>query len=278
MDEKLLSKLLREHNEKDWLEFKAKLRLYQSDGTLVIQQRDEFIKDILGLANGNSHIIRKTKYLIIGADDEKFDDNGCRILHNVDYKVPSQKDIAQWLSGTCAHAIVGLEAEEISFQGINLFVITVPPTFNLHETIHELKAARGTFQKHTVFMRQDQNTVPASVRDGITIEQLKQLHRQEISNPSATWIGALAGAIVGLLVGASKIESTQANLETFGWFMQLVFTLIGISFGAFVGWFSKQWNEIRYDFRYKTLKEKIIFLAIIIVVIMIASIVSSNFR
>jgi len=63
MDEKLLTKLLSERTEKDWLEFKSKFKLYKSDGALVEMQKDEFIKDILGLANGNSHIIRKTKYL-----------------------------------------------------------------------------------------------------------------------------------------------------------------------------------------------------------------------
>ena len=81
MEEKLLKNLLRERNERDWYEFKGKLKLYRSDGKLVEQQRDELIKDILGLANGNSRIIRKTKYLIVGADNEEFDENGMRALH-----------------------------------------------------------------------------------------------------------------------------------------------------------------------------------------------------
>ena len=82
MNEQTLIKLLHNPNEKDWLEFKEKLKLYQADGKLVDLQRDEFIKDILGLANGNTHNIRETKYLIVGASNCGFDDNGMRILFN----------------------------------------------------------------------------------------------------------------------------------------------------------------------------------------------------
>lgn len=182
MDEKQLQKLLRETKEQDWFDFKAKLKLYQSDGKLVDKQRDELIKDILGLANGNSHIIRKNKYLIIGVDNEKFDENGYRVLYDVDYIVPSQSDIARWLSSACSPRIVGLVCHRIPIQGVNLFVITIPPTFDLYETTRELNAS-SHFNKYTVFMRQDENTVPASVRDGITIQQLKHLYRQEAKIP-----------------------------------------------------------------------------------------------
>ncbi len=267
MDEKLLTKLLHEHQEKDWLEFKGKLKLYQSDGTLVPQQRDEFIKDILGLANGNSHIIRKTKYLIIGADNENFDDNGCRMLHNVDYRVPSRNDIAKWLAGACAPAIVGLESETISFPGVDLFVVTIPPAFNLHETTHELKTPGGTFQKHTVFMRQDENTVPASVSEGITIQQLKQLYRQEISNPSAIWFGALVGGIVAFIIGGAKVKAGQSTIPFSDNFIQSFFTALGVFFGSSIGWITKQWNETRYAWRYMTLKQRIITLIAFIVTV-----------
>lgn len=62
-----------------------------------LQACDELLKDILGLANGNSHFIRKTKYLIIGADNENFDEKGMRVLHDVDYKIPEQSDLVKWL-------------------------------------------------------------------------------------------------------------------------------------------------------------------------------------
>jgi hypothetical protein len=135
MDEKLLATLLRERAEKDWFDFKGSLRLYQSDGKLVEKQRDELLKDILGLANGNSHIIRKTKYLIIGADNDKFDEKGMRILHNVDYKIPEQSDLVKWLISAASPAVVGLESELASFQGSNLWVITIPPDRRARNTL-----------------------------------------------------------------------------------------------------------------------------------------------
>lgn len=70
----------------------------------------------------------------------------------------------------CTPAVVGLGCEKVAYKDGSLFVITVPPTFDLHETARELVASGGTFQKHTVFMRQDEHTFPASVRDGVTIQ------------------------------------------------------------------------------------------------------------
>lgn len=271
MDEKILKRILHERKEQDWFDFKRKLEIYQSDGKLVDKQRDELIKDILGLANGNSHIVRKSKYLIIGADNLEFDVNGMRVLYNVDYKVPSQSELMKWLASACAPVIVGLECEMVPFQDINLFVITVPPTFDLHETIRELNASGGHFQKHVVFMRQDEHTVPASVRDGAAIQQRKHLHRQEISNPSAVWIGAISGAIVALIIGGAKITISQTDLSASGWFIQLLFVVLGAFFGGSTGFFSKQWNETRYDWRYMRMWQRVALGVLLLVSTLILS-------
>jgi hypothetical protein len=264
MDEKWLTKLLSERTEKAWLEFKAQLKLYRSDGTLVEIQKDEFIKDILGLANGNSHIIRKTKYLIIGADNAEFDKDGCRILHDVDYKTPSTSDITKWLVSASGSAVVGLESEIVCFRGKNLFLITIPPTFKIHETIRKLDGSKS-YQRHTVFMREDEHTVPASVQDIQDIKHLKQLHRQEIKNPSSNRIGAIAGAVVGFIIGGARIKAEQINMPVSETVMRTMFVLLGIFFGEAVGWFGKQWNETRYDWRYMTLRQRIILISFVLI-------------
>lgn len=92
------------------------MKLYQSDGKLAEKTRDELIKDIVGLANGNSHIVRKTKYLIIGVDDLVFDEKDYRKLHNVDYKVPPHNDLVKWLSAACSPVIVGLESDLLAYR------------------------------------------------------------------------------------------------------------------------------------------------------------------
>lgn len=97
-DQKQIQKLLRMIDEQDWLEFKRELKLFTVDGKVAEKARDEFIKDILGLANGNSHTIRKTKYLIVGADNHAFDENKERVRHPVNYRLPTQSEIAKWLN------------------------------------------------------------------------------------------------------------------------------------------------------------------------------------
>ncbi len=272
MDEKTLNKLLHEPKEKDWFDFKSTLKLYQSDGKLVEKQRDEMLKDILGLANGNSNIIRKTKHLIIGADDEKFDENGTRVLHDVDYKVPEQSELVKWLQSASSPAVVGISCELVPVNGVKLFVITIPPTFDLHETKRELITPNAKFTQYTVFMRQDEHTVPASVREGVTIQQLKQLHRQEISNPPAGWIGAITGGIVALFIGNAKITASQTDIKAAGWIIQVLFVALGVFFGWVIGFFAKQWNETRYDWRYMRMWQKIVLVAVVLIAIILGSI------
>lgn len=273
MDKKLLHELLQEKKEKDYFDFKGTLKLYQADGKLVEKQRDELVKDILGLANGNSSIIRKTKRLIIGANDKQFDENGMRVLHSVDYKVPEQSELVKWLQSACSPAVVGISCELVPINGVKLFVITIPPTFDLHETKRELITPNAKFTHYTVFMRQDEHTVPASVREGVTIQQLKQLHRQEISNPPAGRIGAIAGGVVALIIGNAKITaSSQADFESAGWIIQALFIVLGLFFGWVIGFSSKQWNEVRYDWRYMRLWQKIVFIGVMMIAVIIGSI------
>jgi hypothetical protein len=278
MDEKQLKKLLLESKEQDWFDFKEKLKIYQSDGKLVEKQRDELIKDIFGLANGNSHIVRKTKYLIIGVDDKKIDENGYRILYNVDYKVPSQSDLAKWLSSAGSPTIVGLECESVLFQGVNLFIITIPPTFDLYETTRELNAS-SHFNKHTVFMRQDEHTITAPVTDGITIQQLKHLYRHEVENPSAVWLGALIGGIVSVIFwgAGNKVPQVDPNLSNN--IIKVIAAILGILFGAEIGWAVQVFNKTRYTWRYMTQLERvglIIFLTIIILALYLSQLYLSS--
>jgi hypothetical protein len=272
MDEILLKNLLRKKEESDWLDFKSKRKLYSADNTLNIEERDELIKDVLGLANGNSGIVRKTKYIIIGADDKKFDDKGTRIIYDVDYKVPSQSEITIWVNAACSPSVVGIECDFVPVDNKTLYVITIPPTFELHETIRELNA-KGKFSKFTVFMRQDEHTVPASVRDGVTLEQLKILFRQEVANPPAVLFGAIIGAIVGSIFYNAGINATVELNEITGVLITSVIALFGGIIGAEAGWLFREWNTTRYDWRYWTNIKKVKFIgaiSLIFIIVIIA--------
>jgi len=264
MDDKLLNELLKNKKESDWLEFKRKVEMYDANGKIIPQQKDEFIKDILGLANGNSNIIRKTKYLIVGVDNATFDESGIRVLHNVNYEVPTQSEVIKLLNSACSPAVVGLECDIYPFNDTNLYIITIPPTFDIHETTRELSAS-GHFNKHTVFMRQDEHTVPASVRDGVAIQELKHIYRQEIANPSAWWIGAIVGCFITLLfrVGESEIAQTDSIIPSF--VARIIIALGGAFFGATIGWLVKEINSTRYDWRYWTKSKRIAFILFLLI-------------
>ena len=266
MDEKLLESLLHEGEEKDWFDFKRELKLYQDDGKLVDIKRDELIKDILGLANGNSHIIRKTKYLIIGADDKKFEEDGCRVVHDVIYPIPTRSDLMKWLSSASSPAITGLESEVVDFKGKHLWIISILPTFDLHEIIRDLNTPKQ-FRKYTVFMRQDEHTVPASVRDGVAIEKLKHLHRQEIENPSVIVTGALAGAVVAFIISKAKLNSINLDFQLSKNIFQIFSILLGVIYGTAIGWYAKILSSLRYDFRYMTWQRKIAIILLFLLLV-----------
>lgn len=265
LDEKQIQKLLRMTDEQDWLEFKSEMKLFTADGKIAEKPRDEFIKDILGLANGNCHTIRKTKYLIVGADNKAFDENKERVRYSVEYRLPTQSEIAKWLKSACTPAVVGVECEKICYKGDWLFVIKIHPTFDLHETARALTTPNATYPEHTVFMRQDEHIFTASVQDGITIQQLKHLHRQEVANPPALFTGAITGGVVGLITGQAKIQATLEAVPGQEVWLLPFLVILGIFFGVAIGYFTRSFNEVRYDWRYMTWKQRFFTLAFVIV-------------
>lgn len=257
MKEEFIRELLEYEEETDWFDFKRKLRLYGVNGKFNEQGRDELIKDILGFANGNSRIVKKTKYIIIGADNKKSETDGVRKLYDVDYKIPTRSDITTWVNSASAPSIVGIDCHFVSINGFSIYVIEIPPTFELHETTRKLKA-KGHFSKYTVFMRQDEHTVPASVKDGVTLQELKQLYRQEISNPPAGIFGAILGAFIAVMFwnsGYRAMKITNRTIELLAG--ALLPALIGGLLGAEAGWVIREWNSLRYDWPYYSRKKKV---------------------
>ena len=265
IDEKLLNSFLKHKTETDCFDFKQKLKLFDATGKLNPTERDELIKDVLGLANGNVTIVRKTKYLIIGAHDKSFDNDGMRLLYDVDYQVPTRGEITKWVNDACAPSIVGIECEYATIRGRKLYIVTIPPTFDLHETIRELNA-KGHHSKYTVFMRRDEHTVPASVRDGVTLQQRKFLYRHETSNPSSVISGAIIGAIVALVFWNSGYSTNQPDNDIVVSTIRILVTIFGVLFGASMGWGYQNWHSLRYDWRYYSRAYKVVLVTTLVVI------------
>ncbi len=243
-DDELVFDLLRQHKEQDWFDFKRELRIFSTEGKgtprLNAELRDEFLKDLLGLANGNPHIIRKTKYLIIGADDKQFEDDGMRKIHPVKYRVPTESEIAAWLHTACTPAVTGITCRWVSVKGQDVYVISIPPTFDLHETTRPFKIGRSGFSPHTVFMRKGEHTVPASIQDGITIRELKLKYQRESTDPPAPVLGMIVGAVVA----TSFWNAGYRASKTSGLGMLVSLGIVGV-FGGVIGFqIGGLWRDI----------------------------------
>ena len=179
-------------------------------------------------------------------------------MSDVDYRVPTASEITQWVNGACSPSVVGIEAGFVNVNDKEIYVVEVPPTFELHELRRELNAKSG-HSKHTVFMRQNEHTESASVRDAIAIRELKILHRQEILNPSSTVLGGVLGAIFAALFWSFGINAGEQDAMTLK-FAPFLILLIGGVLGSQFGWAVREFNSIRYDWPYYEKRQKIMAL------------------
>jgi len=76
---------------------------------------------------------------------------------------------------------------------------------------------------------------PASVREGITIQQLKHVFQREIANPSALWVGVIAGGIVGFSIGGAEVSKAQLPPIFTDRMIQWFFTGLGVFSGISIG-------------------------------------------
>jgi tetratricopeptide (TPR) repeat protein len=143
------------------LDFKRELhKLKHSDQDYAKQQRDEFIRDILSLTNGNFHTADQTGYLIIGVGDELRSD-GTRDLFDVgNLLIPKQ--ILQRVNPACEPPIPDVHCETVEIDGKNIFVVSIPPSPHLHRTIRDLTTPKKTYPAGTVFIRRNEEIFPAT--------------------------------------------------------------------------------------------------------------------
>lgn len=174
MDIEELALLLRQQEpEKTNLDFKRKL--YAVDHPKVRDtQWDEFIKDILSLANGNIGTAQTKSYLIIGVGDE-LNPLGTRDIFDVGEVNISAQRILQKVNSACRPPLPDLEIETVRFAGKRILIITIPPTPYLHETTRALKTSHTIYQENTVFIRRKESIGSASTSERQAILAEKQL-------------------------------------------------------------------------------------------------------
>ncbi len=144
-------------------------------------QKDELIKDILALTNGNTRTVDQTAYLVIGVDDQ-IQSNGKRDLFDTSHLPLERTQLLNWVNSACYPPLANLDIHSINLAGKIIAVIELPPTPHVHETTRDLitkekpapganKAETGkTYHSHTVFIRRGETTGQATIAE---IEALK---------------------------------------------------------------------------------------------------------
>lgn len=120
-------------------------------------QRDELIKDILALTNGNVGTHNQPAHLIIGAEDDKRrQPDGTRPLFDVTHLELERTFLISLVNGACQPPLPDLECEKIEIDGTTLIAITIPPSLQVHSTSRVLTPRSRSF---------DATTGNASVRE-----------------------------------------------------------------------------------------------------------------
>ena len=124
------------------------------------RQKGEFIKDILALTNGNVGSADKTAYLIYGVEES----DGNNILYEFSFddfidknELKNLSDLSKKLlnivNGACRPPIPDLICELFEIEEKELFIISVPPTFLLHETKKDIKTSKASYPESMTFIR-----------------------------------------------------------------------------------------------------------------------------
>jgi hypothetical protein len=226
------------------LEFKQQLPEFRDE-----LQRDEFVKDILSLVNGNVSVVGQSAYLVFGASNV-VDVLGQRTRYDVGMVVDPQQfrdRVVQIMGAACKPPISNVLCEVVDMGDARLVVLTLPPSQHLHETTRPLKVAgkRGAAQpkvydKHIVFMRVGATTDIAAATDRDAIRERKQRYFNESNKVSpvrfASGFGALVGWVIELDESAppTLIERIQSSA---------VGGVLGFLFGAVYRDGMKKWRE-----------------------------------
>lgn len=225
-------------------------------------QKEEFIKDILALANGSATTAGETAYLIIGPDDKERDANGQRILHPVTEPTPSLQMLLQWVNNACDPALEQLLLERITLDGSDLFVFTIPFSPHVHETTKKITI----YTKHCVFWRVQSTIEVASAREREVLLTMKQRRVAETQRVPPRFFGGVVGAIVGGVMLANVAQSYHVLGQP------IVVGIVGAAIGSLFGWtqgyFVHTVRQLRRDLeKVSTLKRYLFWLLFLFVVV-----------
>jgi predicted HTH transcriptional regulator len=249
MNTKEITDLLKSE-ESATLEFKREVyRVDDENPETKKRQRDELVKDILALANGNAMVAGDTAYLVIGADNE-LGANNIRRLYDVGEHALTGGRILDLVNSACEPSIEDIICEQVEIEGKRILVVTVLPTPYLHETTRRIEPQSGVFSKHTVFVRHDQSVEIASNKERETITQVKRFRFSESKNPPTilgTIVGGTIGAVVAYSIASSRNKLPDEPTTTTNLAAATAGGIAGLIVAGSVGSMYKNFYKIRPD-------------------------------
>lgn len=225
------AKILLGQKEGAKLDFKRKIyKIYNKDRDFRRKQTDELIKDIISISNGDAYTVDEVGYLIFGAGD-KFDENGKRKLYDVGNRLPTERDILDWVNSAIDIPLEDIECTQIEIDECNLFIISIPSSLHLRETTRQLETPSGNYSQHITLIRNNESNYPASKKERQVIREAKQRYFASMKQVSAPTVGLilgtlLSGAFYGPNVEKLGLVGIQAKIGT----------ILGLLIGAGLGW------------------------------------------
>ncbi len=247
------------------LDFKQELTIYHSDRNVCDWARDELIKDILALANGNALVAGQPGHLIFGVADKLQPDGTPQIL-GVTGKIPTRVEILDIINPACMPHLEDIDVQLHEVEKRQILVITIPPTPHLHETTRELKTKPDkTYSNYVLFTRHNEQVRIASAQEREAIRDAKQRYFKQRRTVKPAPFAAIFGAYI---LGMQGWSASEKIFETRIVGRILAVLIYGIV-GAFTGWVfglgCDQVLETRHDwYRYSRFKKVLLIVASII--------------
>jgi hypothetical protein len=252
-------------DESGWLDFKRKMYgVADSKAKHYEWQRNEMVRDILSLANGNTHSAGKPAYLVIGATDERNTANSRDLLDIGDF-TPPKKHVMSWVNAHADPAVEEINTYLIPYQGKRLFVIEILPGRHVHKLKRPLQTDHSkTYHENTVFMRAGDSIITADAKQVQTLERAKKQAHAVNRYVNPIW---LLGIFSALLFGTMTVPlndspTTQALIQEFGevnlrLFINVFLAIIMGVVGAAFGWTIMQLQDARIFWIRATWKGKL---------------------
>jgi hypothetical protein len=271
MDKRLIAHLL-VSEESGWLDFKREMyKVADPKAKDYEWNKNELTRDILSLANGNTHSTGKTAYLILGAEDN-CNDNGLRDLFDVGDFTPSKKQIMSWVNAYADPAVEEINTHHVLYQGKRLFVVEILPGRYVHKIKRDLQTAHSkVYHMNTVFMRAGDRIITADAKQVHELERTKKqaLTINRYVNPA--WLLGLVLFVIFATIRwpIEDSEPGRALINEIGYTNVRILTggILGLIMGGsgyVLGLSIMQFQELRLIWLRATVRMKIVIAALAI--------------